>query len=244
MLLATIDLPNATSDFHRLTATTDAVYVNAAPAIRIDPATNEATEITGGTPAISITSDGTRLWTAGFDGTIQRVDPDGTITTLDLAVPRSMDLAWHNGIVWGISQVSGASDLIAFDADTGTLLHEVPVARDINGFPVRLVVDDHDVVVGVDTSGGGGRSGEVILVDPSTATITSTIPLGSRPEGIVVTPNYIWTSGAVIDRATVEVTDMNFGFTITRGPDGSIWGIGTTGLASNLHRYAPGDRKG
>jgi hypothetical protein len=59
----------------------------------------------------------------------------------------------------------------------------------------------------------------------------------------VLTPNHIWTSQAVLDRNTLDIlNEQHFGFTITRGPDGSIWGTG--GVADGTltaTRTAPGD---
>lgn len=242
-VLATIDTE---AGGNRLASSDDAVYVSAQPAVRIDPRTNRTTTLPGGAIATGIISDGTTLWTASLHGPIQRIDSDGTITTLDLPSARWMDLAISNGLVWAISSARDDSRLIAFEATTGQLRYDLPLPGAGNGFPVRVVADDLSVVIGTDTSGGGGRTGSLQVVDPTTGEIIDAVALDSRPEGIVLTPNHIWTSGAVLDRHTLEVLDEQiFGFTITRGPDGSIWG--TTGVPRAQSgtfiatRTAPGD---
>lgn len=233
---------------NRLTATDDAVYVNATPAVRIDPDTNEATAIGDGVNTAAIIADNDAVWAASFVGPIVRIDPDMTVTEIGPA-GRWVDLAISNGLVWAVEQVRDGGRLIAFDGSTGEIRHDSVLAEDVNGFAVRLVADDTDVVVGVDTSGGGGRTGQLLIVNPDTGEIIDTVTLDSRPEGIVLTPQRIWTSGAVVDRTTweVEYTEF-FGFTITRGTDGSIWG--THGVPNShtaetvVHRYAPGDLAG
>ena len=246
-LLATIPFGQpgaAPPSSNRLAATSDAVYAAGAPVIRIDPNDNSSTAITGGMRALGVIANDTTVWTAGFDG-IQRVDADGTITTLDLPTRRWIDLAISNGLVWALNQEAGNTRLIAFDGTTGQLRHDLALETDGNEFAVRLVADDHNVVVGTDTSGGGGRTGRVILIDPETGSTTNAVALDSRPEGIVLTPQHIWTSGAVLDRDTLTATEIGLGFTIARGPDGSIWG--TAGIPSSSTaesiavRWAPGD---
>lgn len=69
--------------------------------------------------------------------------------------------------------------------------------------------------------------------------------LESRPEGIALAPNHIWTSGAILDRSdlTVLLDNQVFGFTITIGPDGSIWGTGGANSSTGevlATRWAPG----
>lgn len=241
-VLATIDVE---ANGNRLAAADDAIYVSAAPAVRIDPATNEATTITGGEPALGIVSDGTTVWTAGFRRPIQRLDPDGTITTLDLPADRWMDLAVSNGMVWALSQDPTRNDsrLIAFDSTTSEFRYDIAIPNEGNGAAVRLVADDDSVVVGAATSGLSARTGKLFVIDPTTGTIVDEVALDSRPEGIVLTPNHIWTSQAVLDRGTLEVLDeQHFGFTITRGPDGSIWGTGGSADGTfTATRTAPGD---
>ncbi|MGB8858256.1 MAG: hypothetical protein WCC60_03320 [Ilumatobacteraceae bacterium] len=211
----------------RLAADDSAVYVGGTPLLRINPATNEvstiADSVADGAGAIAIVAGGTAVWTAGHEGPIQRIDTDGTVTDLGLPTARWIDLALSGGLVWAASQEPGGGRLIAFDGTTGAIVHDVPVATDVDGFVVRLVADERNVVVGLDTSGGGGRTGEVVIVDPTTGMITDTVQLGSRPEGIALTDGHIWTSGAVIDRDGLRVTEVDLGFTVALGPDGSIW---------------------
>jgi hypothetical protein len=49
--------------------------------------------------------------------------------------------------------------------------------------PVRLVADERSVVVGIDTSGGGGRTGALFIVDPATGKVTDTITLNPPCSG-------------------------------------------------------------
>lgn len=242
-VLARIDVD---ANAKRLTATDDAVYVSGQPAVRIDPATNLATTIAGGEIATGITSDGATVWTASYRGPFQRLDPDGTITTLDLPQGRWMDLAVSNGLVWALSQDRQDGRVIAFDQSTGALHYDIPIISEGGGFGVRLVGDENNVVVGTDTSGGGGRTGKLVIIDPLVGAIVDEVELHSRPEGIVLTPNHIWTSGAVLDRHSLDIVDeQGFGFTIARGPDGSIWGTSGVGGAQSgtftAVRTAPGD---
>jgi len=251
-VLARIALPpNATytTSPSRLAAGSDAVLVSAQPLLRIDPATNAVTAVKGDVFAQAVVADGRVAWTAGRDGHIQRVDADGTVTTLSLPNRPWMDLAVSHGLVWALSQQRPDGHLIAFDGATGRLVHDLVIRSRGNGFAVRLVGDETSLVVGSDTSGGGGRTGSLTVVDPNTAKIMATVDLASRPEGIALTPAHIWTSGAVLRRASlyVESTD-GFGFVVARGPDGSIWatnGIPSSSMGTaNLVRYAPGDLRG
>lgn len=233
---------------NRLAATGDAVYVTAGPAVRIDPDTNEASEIVGDVDATAIIADTSTVWAGGFRSPIVRIDADMTVTEMGLT-GKWIDLAISHGLVWAVEQTSGGGRLIAFDGATGEIRHDTVVADGVNGFAVRLVADETSVVVGIDTSGGGGRTGQLLIVDPASGAVTRTVTLDSRPEGIVLTPEHIWTSGAVLDRTTLEIERNElFGFTITRGSDGSIWG--TAGVPSShtgefvVNRYAPGDLGG
>ena len=142
-VVATIDVGSRGS---RLAASADAVYVAAQPAVRIDPSTNEATAITGGDQANGIIADTTIVWTASLQGPIQRVDPDGTITTLDLPKANWMDLAISNGLIWAIGQAPNDSRLIAFDGATGQLRYDIPIPDENHGFAVRIVADAASVV--------------------------------------------------------------------------------------------------
>lgn len=245
-LLATISLDTTNSNPNRLAAGTDAVYAAGTPIVRIDPSDNSTTHIDNGVDANGIAANGTTSWASGRDG-IQRIDPDGTITNLDVPDRFWFDLAYSNNTVWALDQERGGGTLLGVDADTGTTRHTVPLQLSESEIAVRIVAGDDQVIIGTDTSGGGGRTGRILVYDAITATLINSVALDSRPEGIVITDNYIWTSGAIIDRdtLTVETDNTYFGFTITRGPDGSIWG--TTSLASSSTaegvavRWAPGD---
>lgn len=242
-MLARIDVDARGS---RLAASNDSVYVGAEPAVRIDPTANTASSITGGERTLGIISDGTTVWTGSHSGIIQRLDPDGTITSLDLPERPWMDLAFSTGKVWALSQQRGDSRLIAFDAATGELRHEIPIIMEGGGYPVRLVADDDAVVVGADAT--GRQTGELFIIDPATGAIVNDVDIESRPEGIVLTPQHIWTSGAVLDRHNLEILhEHSFGFTITRGPDGSIWGTRSVQGAPSRFiavRTAPGNLAG
>jgi len=251
-VVARISLPpNATftTSPSRLAASSDAVLVSAQPMLRIDPSNNSVSAVKGNVFAQAVIADGRTAWTTGRSGEIQRVDADDTITTLRLPRHPWMDLAVSHGLVWALSQERPQSHLIAFDEATGRLVHDVVIPSTHDGFPVRLVADEDSVVVGYDTSGGGGRTGSLTVIDPVTAAITGTVDLASRPEGIGLTPHHIWTSAALLDRATLHVRSTDrFGFTIAIGPDGSIWassGIpGSSTAQGSLVRYAPGDQRG
>lgn len=229
----------------RLAVGSDAIYAAGSPLVRIDPNDNSITRIDGGTDALSVIADGNTVWTADFNN-IQRIDPDGGITPLDIEQGRWFDLATSDGLVWAISQARVTGRLIGFDGNTGDIVHDVSLDLGENEFPVRIVADDTQVVVGTDTTGGGGRAGRIISVDAETGAVLGTAELESRPEGIVLTQNHIWTSGAILDRSdlTVLLDNQSFGFTITRGPDGSIWGTGGVPGSSTAEgmatRWTPG----
>lgn len=244
-LLATIPVregvPNSSPS--RLAVGSDAIYAAGSPVVRIDPSDNSTTRIDGGTDALGVIADESTVWAADFNG-IQRIDPDGTITPLDIEQGRWFDLAVSDGVIWAISQQRVDGRLIGFDGETGAILHEVPLDLGDNEFPVRIVADDTQVVVGTDTTGGGGRAGRIISVNPRDGTILATTQLESRPEGIAFTPTHIWTSGAILDRSdlTVLLDNQSFGFTITIGPDGSIWGTGAISSTAEFvaTRWNPG----
>lgn len=88
-----------------------------------------------------------------------------------------------------------------------------------------------------------------IARQPARRSRRATVTLDSRPEGIVLTPAAHLDQHAVLDRNTLRIEHTDgFGFTITRGSDGSIWGTGGvpgshTGEAV-VYRYAPGDLGG
>lgn len=244
-VLATIDA----GDGGRLTASNEFVYTSGSPIYRIDPRTNTASPIPGANGTGIAATDASVVFTGDYaNKQIQRINTDGSVTTLDLPSERWMDMTITNGMVWALSQTPSVGRLIAFDADSGELRYDIPIAvsGQGSGYPVRLVSDDTSIVVGAD--GGLGGNGELFVIDPSSGTIEQTVALATRPEGIVLTPNHIWTSAAILDRNTLEVLyEGSFGFTITRGPDGSIWG--TSGLPNAqsgtfvARRTAPGDYK-
>jgi outer membrane protein assembly factor BamB len=153
-----------------------------------------------------------------------------------------MDLAVSNGLVWVLAQESGKSSVLALERVTGTVKYDIPIATDVAGYAVRLVADDDSVVVGVDTSGGGGRTGALQVIDARTGAVGTWLPLASRPEGIVLRSDRIVTSGAVVDRATMTViATRDYGFSLTQGPDGSIWGTTSTPGSDNdrVQRFPP-----
>ncbi|MEO1057732.1 MAG: hypothetical protein AAFY28_12525 [Actinomycetota bacterium] len=247
-LIALISMNNdpSSSGPNRLAVGADAIYAAGQPLVRIDPVDNTVTRVDGGIRALGVTTDGDTAWAAGFDG-VQRVAPDGTITTIDLPQRRWFDMAYTDGLVWVLNQHRGGGEVVALDPATGETRHDIALDLADNEFAVSIVADDDTVVVGTDTTGGGWRAGRVLTIDPSTGSPTSAIDLDSRPEGIVLTPHYIWTSGAVIDRSDLAVLldDQGFGFTITRGPDGSIWGTSslpsTFSASGTAVRWAPGE---
>jgi hypothetical protein len=224
------------------------VYSAGTPIVRIDPTDNTATVIDNGSIAFGVIADQDTVWAAGRGG-IQRVDPDEKITSLNVPQQTWFDLAWSNDLVWALSQQRGTSSLLAVDGYSGDIQHDINLELDDNEFPVRVVADDDNVVVGTDTSGGGGRTGRLLVFDPTNGILLDQVSLNSRPEGIVLTPDHIWTSGAIVDRATldVELDNGGFGFSIARGPDGSIWGTGGvpgSGVNDGVAlRWTPGDYK-
>lgn len=234
---------------NRVTATDTAVYVSGNPVTRIDPTDNSTTTIELPAHSLGIIGDHEQVWAAGRDG-VERIDADGTVTGLGVPDDNWIDLAIANGLVWVVSQDEEIGRVVAFDGQTGDVRYDIPVvAGQPNSAPVRLVADERSVVVGIDTSGLGGRTGEVVVIDPSTGSITARVPLDSRPEGIALTDRHIWTSAAVLDRATLAVSPVVLGFTIAFGPDGSIWGtrssLDGTGIdIGKAIRYAPGDFAG
>ncbi|MCU1395991.1 MAG: hypothetical protein JWM34_4419 [Ilumatobacteraceae bacterium] len=242
---------------NRLTANADAVYVAGDPVLRIDPATNTVTPLTA--PGLTVNSraiiaDGQTLWAASLTGGIYRIDPDGTVTILHPSTPAAwVDLAVSHGKVWALGRDTSGARLVSFDESTSVPVDSLSIPLGPNlGIPARLVADERDVVVGIDPRTGGANgfqsNGELVIVDPDGATITATVPLPTRPEGIVLTDLHIWTSGAVLDRTTLAVTPITLGFTIARGPDGSIWATtinsGSFDATSIAIRYAPGDDSG
>jgi hypothetical protein len=246
-LLATIPLapPGSRIQSNRLTAGDNYVYAAGTPVVRIDPIDNTATPIDNGTHAFGVIADHDTVWAAGRD-TLQRIEPDGTITALDVPQETWMDLAWSNELVWALAQRRGTSTLLAIDGYSGQIQHDIKLELGDAEYPVRLVADQDIVVVGTD-SGGGTGTGRLLVFDPTTGSMIVQVDLNSRPEGIALSPEHIWTSSAIVDRATfqVQLDNRGFGFSITRGPDGSIWGTGAVpGSDSNdgnALRWSTGD---
>jgi outer membrane protein assembly factor BamB len=234
---------------NRITATNTAVYVSGKSVTRINPTDNTATTIEIPEFSLAVIGHGDQVWATGFQGGFERIDPDATVTKLNVSRGAWMDLAFSNGLVWAVSQSRETGRVIAFDGETGKVRYNIPVVRgEPHSAPVRLVADEQSVVVGVDTSDLGGRTGELVVIDPSTGLITNRVPLSSRPEGVALTARHIWTSGAVLDRDTLAVSPQPLGFSVARADDGSIWGTGvipSSGTVEGLaRRFAPGDFAG
>ena len=67
--------------------------------------------------------------------------------------------------------------MIAFDGQTGNVRYDLPITEgEPDSAAVRLVADERSVVVGVDTSGVGGRTGELVVIDPTKASISHAWP--------------------------------------------------------------------
>ncbi len=236
---------------NRITATDEAVYVSGDPVTRIDPTDNSATTIDIPDHSLAVIGAHEQVWAAGFGG-VERIDADGTVTSLDLPKANWVDLAISNGLVWVVSQVRETGRVIAFDGQTGDVRYDIPITEgEPDSAAVRLVADKLSVVVGIDTSGLGGRTGELVVIDPRQGSISQRLTLDSRPEGIALTEHHIWTNAAVLDRATGAVTAQVFGFSIALGPDGSLWGTRQVLLEGSgwidigqVVRYAPGDFAG
>lgn len=232
------------SQRNRLAVADDAILVAGTPFARIDPVTNAVEHVDGGPVAFGVTTDGETVWAVGFQG-VQRIDPDGTITSVDVPDGRWFDALYLDGLVWIADQQRRDGRLLAIDAATDTIVHDITLPLGDDELVVRLAGDETTLVIGTDTTGGGGRSGRVLLLDPATGVVTDTITLPARPEGLALTPGSIWTSGAVIDRTTRGVTPLELGVTLVVGPDGSIWGsraVPNNGSADmSAVRWAPGD---
>ena len=245
-ILATFPVSDAAN---RITATNTAVYVSGKSVTRIDPTDNTATTIEIPEFSLAVIGHDDQVWATGFSGGVERIGSDATVTKVNVTTGAWMDLAYSNGVVWALSQQFETGRVIAFDGETGKIRYNIPVVQgEPRSAPVRLAADERAVVVGIDTSGGGGRTGELVVIDPSTGSITNRVTLAFRPEGIALTARHIWTSGAVLERDTLAVTAFPFGFSVARADDGSIWATGAipgSAAAEGLaRRYAPGDFAG
>lgn len=244
-ILATISVAGPAN---RITASNTAVYVTGDPVTRIDPIENTVTTIDLPEYSLAAIAHDDQVWVSGSFGGVQRIEPTGTLTLLDAAIGARMDLAYSNGLVWALSQGRGTATVVALDGQTGKVRFNIPVVRgEPESYPVRLVADEQSVLVGIDR-GDATQKGELVVIDPSDGSITSRTVLPLRPEGIALTPRYIWTSGAVLDRDTLAVSSQLFGFSVTRADDGSIWttsGIPSSATAAGVaRRFAPGDFAG
>lgn len=213
---------------------------------RIDIATETLTVIDTDLAPMSIASDGDRVWVAGLippsgdDQPLRQgivaVSSDG-VASDHLELPGGgfpVDVAASADRVWVLQQASGPSLLVEIDPDTGAVLGQL----EIDAMAVRLVATRDELVVGTDTSGGGGRTGALTIVNPDSRTIVASAALDARPEAIIVLDDVIVTSGLrVLDRRTLQVRQRagdtsGVGFalalvgsdlwaTVTTNPDGS-----------------------
>ena len=197
---------------------------------RIDIATEALTVMDTAVAPLSIASDGDRLWVAGMIPSSdigQPLRPGLAVMEAD-GVPGDVvelatgglpvDVAATADRLWVLLQAPGPSLLIEVDPGTGAVVGQL----EIEAFAVRLVATDDELVVGTDTSGGGGRTGALTIVDPGSRTITASAALDARPEAIVVIDDLIVTSGLrAVDRRTLEprplpVEAEGLGFVLSR----------------------------
>jgi hypothetical protein len=231
---------------NRLAATDGAVWVGGVstpdgPGLaRIDTATESVTVVPTAFEPTAIAARDDELWVAGrrsvaagaeqrLEAAVQRVD--ATTGQVGSAVPVALDggslpvdVARTDDGLWVLVQAPGPSPLVRVDPATGAVTDQV----DIDAGAVRLVATDEELVVGTDTSGFGGRTGAVTLVDPATRSIVAAVPLDTRPEAIVLVDDLIVTSGLrALDRQTLAERPLpssysQLGFAMT-GDGSSLW---------------------
>ena len=122
-----------------------------------------------------------------------------------------------HGTLW-LTNRNPAGDLTAYDAASGELLGFVSVGQ----VPIGVVVDPRTDRIYVTNEGSGSNS--VSVVDPSTMTVTATIPTGTRPHHMQISSNgrYLYFGAFGTNRVGVIDTETN-----------AYWEYATTG-AGNL----------
>jgi len=175
----------------------------------------QARIVAGRAPGVrSLAADDTSVWvTSANDGLLQQIDPasNGVIASYELE-PGFEGIAVGGGLVW-LAGFSSQNRIIAVDADSGDIVHDIPIEFDPWGIELAFGAawvggDGHlhriDVGSGEMTSYPLGRSAGFITatetslwvanpedtslteVDPETGRVLSVARLGEHPRSIAV----------------------------------------------------------
>ena len=209
--------------------------------------------------AIAVGAGHGSLWAVQYHGVLVRLDPVTGAVQATIALPSAgaMDIAMTEDAVWVLAQgvvgVAGGrpSWLVRIDPAMNTITHRT----DMPDFAVRVVADDRGVVVGTTEKPAGQEYGTLLIVDPATAAIVTTVRTTYRPEGVALAGDHVWAgacsggfAGGVCayDRATLApVASVDAAaFSLAAG-EGAIWAVRgvTTGpfqTVGALDRIEPG----
>ncbi|HEX4906859.1 MAG TPA: hypothetical protein VFU93_15505 [Acidimicrobiales bacterium] len=182
----------------------------------------EARIAVGRAPGIrSLAADDTWLWaTSANDGVLERIDPRTNDVTASYDVGRGFEgIAVGDGLVW-LTGYGSPNRIVAIDADTGAIVHDIPVEFDPWGIELAFgaawaggdgELHRIDTATGGTTSYRVGRSAGFVTatatslwvanpddtsiteLDPDTGRVLQVARLGEHPRSIAVDPSgHLW----------------------------------------------------
>jgi YVTN family beta-propeller protein len=168
------------------------------------------------THAVAVSTDA--LWVATGSRTLLRIDPETGETTATIDVGHTpVCVTFYEGAVWVATL---AQRVLRVEPRTNVVSAEAAI-----GFPLAAAAGEGRVWT-------ADNQGRLWSINPDTAAVTQTIPVGERPVGVVVGEEAVWVadnaegavrridprSGQVVDVVTVghAPTDVAFG-------EGGVW---------------------
>jgi YVTN family beta-propeller protein len=197
--------------------------------MRIDPKTGRVVASLRGGLAEGVNVGRRAVWLAGARGNpkaVMRIDR--RTNRVEAVIPAG---TWPRRVAVGPSGVWVVNSAPFFKR--GTLVRIDPASNHVVGKPVRLGPAPSGIVVGVDSVWvTDALEGTVRRIDPATARIIATIPVGRYPYGIAFGMGSIWVTNtddntvSRIERATsrviatIPVGREPYGIAVARG---SVW---------------------
>ena len=156
----------------------------------------EARIVVGRAPGIrSLAADDTWMWaTSANDGVVERIDPRTNEVTASFDVGRGFEgIAAGGGLVW-LTGSGSPNRIVAIDADTGAVVHDIPV--EVQPWGVELAF-------GFAWIPGGD---EIHRVDPDTGALTS-YPVGRSAGFVTASATSLW----VVNPDDDSITELDPG---------------------------------
>jgi YVTN family beta-propeller protein len=131
----------------------------------------------------ALAADMEYVWVGNTDGTLTRVDPvSGEARTIDVG-ESVRAIAIGADAIWVVATTGAAGALVRVERHLG-ITASIEVGKD----PTDAAVGEGAAWV------ANGRDGTVSRIDTATNEVAETIPIGNRPQGIVVAGGLVWVS--------------------------------------------------